>query len=53
MVVVVTHDIRFALEVASRVVFLENGKIVANDAPDKIIESDDPTVYNFFQSALN
>ena len=53
MVVVVTHDIRFALEVASRVVFLEKGKIVANDAPDKIIESDDPTVYNFFQSALN
>ncbi len=53
MVVVVTHDIRFALEVASRVVFLEKGKIVANDTPDKIIESDDPTVYNFFQSALN
>lgn len=53
MVVVVTHDIRFALEVASRVVFLEKGKIVANDTPDKIIESDDQTVYNFFQSALN
>ena len=53
MVVVVTHDIRFALDVASRVIFLAKGKIVADDTPANIVESDQPTVYNFFQSALN
>ena len=53
MVVVVTHDIRFALDVASRVIFLSKGKIVADDTPANIVESDQPTVYNFFQSALN
>lgn len=53
MVVVVTHDIRFALDVASRVIFLAKGKIVADDTPVNIVESDQPTVYNFFQSALN
>ena len=53
MGVVVTHDIRFALDVASRVIFLAKGKIVADDTPANIVESDQPTVYNFFQSALN
>lgn len=53
MVVVVTHDIRFALDVASRVIFLAKGKIVADDTPVNIVESDQPAVYNFFQSALN
>ena len=53
MVVVVTHDIRFALDVASRVIFLAKGKIVADDTPADIVESDQPAVYNFFQSALN
>lgn len=53
MVVVVTHDIRFALDVSSRVIFLAKGKIVADDTPANIVESDQPTVYNFFQSALN
>lgn len=53
MVVVVTHDIRFALDVASRVIFLAKGKIVADDTPANIVESDQPIVYNFFQSALN
>lgn len=53
MVVVVTHDIRFALDVASRVIFLAKGKIVADDTPANIVESDQPAVYNFFQSALN
>ncbi len=53
MVVVVTHDIRFALDVSSRVIFLAKGKIVADDTPVNIVESDQPAVYNFFQSALN
>lgn len=53
MIVLVSHDIRFALDISSRVIFLDKGKIIADEAPGKIIESDQPTVYNFFQSALD
>lgn len=53
MIILVSHDIRFALDVASRVIFLDKGKIVADETPTRIVESDQPTVYNFFQSALD
>ncbi len=50
---IVSHDIQFALNVADRVVFLDQGQIIANDLPAKIINSKDKRVKQFFDSALN
>lgn len=52
-IIVVSHDIRFALDTAKRVVFLDKGKVAADTSPDKIVASDNPIVYDFFDSALN
>ena len=38
--VVVTHEMNFAREVADRVVFMENGVIVADGAPQAVFESE-------------
>ena len=38
--VVVTHEMNFAREVADRVVFMENGVIVADGAPQEVFESE-------------
>ena len=38
--VVVTHEMAFAREVADRVVFMENGVIVAEGPPQEVFESD-------------
>ena len=35
--VVVTHEIGFAREVASRVIFMESGYIVEDGTPDEVI----------------
>jgi polar amino acid transport system permease protein len=36
---VVTHEIRFARDVADRVIFIENGKVVEQGTPREILES--------------
>jgi polar amino acid transport system ATP-binding protein len=38
---VVTHEMGFAREVASRVIFMESGKIVAEGTPDEIFDAPD------------
>ncbi|MBQ6255720.1 MAG: amino acid ABC transporter ATP-binding protein, partial [Clostridia bacterium] len=38
--VVVTHEMNFAREVADRVVFMENGVIVAEGAPQEVFDSE-------------
>ncbi len=38
--VVVTHEMNFAREVADRVVFMENGVIVADGAPQEVFDSE-------------
>lgn len=35
---VVTHEMKFAKEVANRVIFLENGKILIDDTSDKVFD---------------
>lgn len=35
--IVVTHEIAFAREVASRVIFMEGGNIVEQEAPEEIL----------------
>ena len=45
--VVVTHELGFAIEVADRVIFLEQGKIHADGPPSEILHSEDPILKCF------
>ena len=51
--VVVTHEMGFAREVADRVIFMSDGKIVEEGTPDEIFTSpSDPRTKQFLQSIL-
>ena len=51
--VVVTHEIGFAAEVADRVIFMDKGQIVVSGTPDEVIKnSDNPRVKEFFSKVL-
>jgi phospholipid/cholesterol/gamma-HCH transport system ATP-binding protein len=45
--VVVTHDTRAALEVGDRLIFLDQGHIVAQGTPEEMMSSQDPFVRRF------
>jgi osmoprotectant transport system ATP-binding protein len=49
-IVFVTHDLREALLLASRIVLLQNGKIVANDTPLNFMKLQHPEVQAFAAS---
>ena len=49
-IVFVTHDLREALLLASRIVLLQNGKIVANDTPLNFMKLEHPEVQAFAAS---
>ena len=49
-IVFVTHDLREALLLASRIVMLQNGKIIANETPDKFLRLEHPEVRAFAAS---
>jgi osmoprotectant transport system ATP-binding protein len=49
-IVFVTHDLREALLLASRIVLLQNGKIVANDTPQNFMKLEHPEVQAFAAS---
>ena len=52
--VVVTHEIGFACEVADRMVFMDHGRIEAVDTPEKLMKnSDSPRIREFFSKILN
>ena len=51
-IVFVTHDLREALLLASRIVLLEAGRIVANATPQEFLRLDHPEV-RAFRSSLN
>ena len=46
-VLLVTHDLNEALYLASRVVFLEEGEVVADLAADDVLKSDDERVKRY------
>ena len=49
--IIVTHEMRFARQVASRVVFMEDGKIVEEGAPEEIFNAPkNARTQQFFQS---
>ena len=51
--VVVTHEIGFAAEVADRVIFMDHGQIVVSGTPEEVIKnSDNPRVKEFFSKVL-
>ena len=52
--IVVTHEIGFACEVADRIIFMDNGKIIEEGSPvDVTKNSQHPRVRDFFQKILN
>jgi osmoprotectant transport system ATP-binding protein len=49
-IVFVTHDLREALLLASRIVLLESGRIVADASPQEFLRLDHPEVRAFTSS---
>lgn len=50
---IVTHEMNFAREIASRIVFIDNGKIVEEGAPDKFFSHPKtPRVKEFLEKVL-
>ena len=47
--VVVTHDMKSALEVGDRILMLYNGRFVADGSPQALLESDSPVVKRFIE----
>ena len=45
---VVSHDTDFAMELADRIVFLADGKLVVDAPPAVIAASDNPRIRDFF-----
>ena len=51
--IVVTHEIGFAAEVADRVIFMDHGAIVADGTPDEVIKNpENSRVKEFFSKVL-
>ena len=51
--VVVTHEIGFAAEVADRVIFMDHGKIVADGTPENVIKNPaNDRIKEFFSKVL-
>lgn len=51
--VVVTHEIGFAAEVADRIIFMDHGKIIETGTPGTVIRnSENPRVREFFSKVL-
>lgn len=50
--VVVTHEMGFAREVADRVVFMEEGELVLEESPDRFFNSEHPRLQRFLGQVL-
>lgn len=50
--VVVTHEMGFAKEVADRVVFMEEGELVLEESPDRFFNSEHPRLQRFLGQVL-
>jgi polar amino acid transport system ATP-binding protein len=51
--VIVTHEMNFAREISDRVIFMDNGSILAADSPDKIfINPEHPRIKGFLKGFM-
>lgn len=50
--IVVTHDIRSALEVGDRLAFHDDGKIAQIASKDEFLKIDDPLLHDFFANSM-
>ena len=51
--IVVTHEMGFAAEVADRVLFMEDGQLIVDDAPDNVFKNpENPRLQKFLSSIL-
>ena len=52
--VIVTHEMSFARDVASRIIFLDGGKVIEDGLPEKVIKrSRHAKVRSFFEALAN
>ena len=52
--VIVTHEMSFARDVASRIIFLDGGKVIEDGLPEKVIKrSSHAKVRSFFEALAN
>jgi polar amino acid transport system ATP-binding protein len=51
--VIVTHEMNFAREVGTRIMFMDNGKIVEQNSPDKFFNNpENPRLKDFLSKVL-
>lgn len=48
--IIVTHEMNFARNVASRIAFMADGKIVKQGTPAEVLDSDDPAIRAFLDT---
>lgn len=53
IIIIVTHEMKFARDVADRVVFLHNGQILENDTPDNVFNYPKNEILRDFLSNMN
>lgn len=53
IIIIVTHEMKFARDVADRVVFLHNGQVLENDTPDNVFNYPKNEILRDFLSNMN
>lgn len=50
-IIIVTHEIKFAREIADKIIFIHNGEVIDNDTPENVIDSPKNQITkDFFES---